>query len=160
MTLPESQACPNGYSLSYSNGDGGNPAGGAYCGLEPFVGDPGQVASLSEVNLLTFSTSHYWNRHLGCYVHNTYASQQWNDQIFLDFLPHPDKPTVLKISTEYTGLIPPTVMDTIGVPTQWAYRVALIESTPGVLVTTNLYNVGTSFLTPRRIDCPKSPTYP
>lgn len=159
MTLPESQACPDGYSLAYSNGDGGNPVGGPYCGVE-YKGDPSIVASMFSVNTVIFSTGHYWNRHLACYVHTTYSSSQWNAQIKADFQPRPNPPTTIN-SVEFTGQSPPTVTDDAGVSTQWGYRVNLLASETALPIGLYIYNVGTSFLVPRRVDCPKPyPAYP
>jgi hypothetical protein len=155
LNLPEDLACPDGWSLAYSNGSGGNPVGGAYCGAIASA----DVVGTYTVSTITYQTSHYWNRHLACYVHNAYTSAGWNlGLIGPDFQGRPNKPVSAQ-SVEFTGLTP--ITDNSGVSTQWAYRISLIGSMSTGLVTANAYNVGTSFLKPRRVDCPKPyPNYP
>ena len=155
-------ACPQGYALAYSNGDGGNPVGGAYCGVE-IIPNAAQVLAMSlDFAMMVYETSHYWNRHLACYVHLNYTSTNWNENvIYPDFIPQTSNyPTTPGVSKAYTGAS--TVTDDNGVSTEFGYRVALTSSNPvfpGVTFLT--YSVGTSYLVPRRDDCPKPyPNYP
>lgn len=155
--VPQDQACPNGFELAFSNGSAGNPAGGAYCGVSVYQSE---LASLATINDVKFSTAHYWNRHLACYLHQTYTSSQWNQNVLgPDFQNRPQKPA-LGTSIEYTGAY--NVTDGAGVSTQWAYRIYYLTYIPlGGVLTYNVYDVNTSFLVPRRVDCPKPyPNYP
>jgi hypothetical protein len=161
LSLGVDNACPNGYALAYSNGDGGNPVGGAYCGVE-IIPTAAQVASLYDVSNVIYQTSHYWNRHLACYVHNNYTSASWNENvIYPDFEPQVNNyPTTPGVAKDYVGAN--TVTENTGAQSQFGYHVALVSNVPvfpGVNYLT--YSVGTSYLVPRRIDCPKPyPNYP
>jgi hypothetical protein len=153
-------ACAQGYALAFSNGNS-NPVGGAYCGVET-IPNAAQVALSFDVAQVVYETIHYWNRHLACYVHLNYTSTNWNGNvIYPDFYPQTNNyPTTPGVSKAYTGAN--MVTDDNGVSTKFGYRVALVSSTPvfpGVTFLT--YNVGTSYLVPRRDDCPKPyPNYP
>ena len=48
-------ACPNGYVLAFSNGNGGNPNGGAYCGEDTSLTyQQILVANLIDINLVFY----------------------------------------------------------------------------------------------------------
>jgi hypothetical protein len=160
VIIDPDNACAQGYALAFSNGNS-NPVGGAYCGVET-IPNAAQVALSFDVAQVVYQTSHYWNRHLACYVHLNYTSTDWNENvIYPDFEPQVNNyPTTPGVSKAYTGAN--MVTDDNGVSTKFGYRVALASSTPvfpGVTFLT--YNVGTSYLVPRRDDCPKPyPNYP
>jgi hypothetical protein len=158
LGLPLDQACPSGWSLSFSNGNGGNPIGGAYCGVD-FSGDPSTIAMSFSVDLVRYATDHYWNRHLACYVYQSFTSNRWNTQLIgPDFLQRAVKPTS-RASIAYVGAS--MIIDNAGTSTEFGYRVALFTKLTIPALTVDTYNVGTSYLVPRRLDCPKPyPNYP
>jgi hypothetical protein len=158
LSVPFDQACPNGWSLAFSDGSGGNPIGGAYCGVD-LSGEPTQEASLVVIGAVRFRVEHYWNRHLACYVHQNYTSDRWNrDLIGPDFQSQVVKP-VTTTSIHYIGS--GTVVDSSGSSSGWGYRASLVGAVTTPLVTVNTFQVGTSYLVPQRNDCPKPyPNYP
>ena len=111
------------------------------------------------VDLVRYATEHYWNRHLACYVYQSFTSNRWNTQLIgPDFLHRAVKPTSLS-SIAYVGAS--TIIDNTGTSTEFGYRVALFKKLTIPALTVDTYNVGTSYLVPRRIDCPKPyPNYP
>ncbi|MGH3573630.1 MAG: hypothetical protein ACRDUW_17705 [Pseudonocardiaceae bacterium] len=151
-------SCPDGYVLAFSNGDGGNPVGGAYCGADTAVTTSSQVASLIEYGGVFYGTAHYWNRHLACYVHEYYTSTYWNSQVIgPDFQGQAVKPVSAK-SIAYTGA---REVSTNTGASQFGYRANFTGEINTPVFDGTFYYVGTSYLIPRRLDCPKPyPDYP
>lgn len=149
MTRPEESACPSGWSLAYTS-----TAGAPYCGVDSSANPVVGVAlwDLDAFDIISFNDSHYWARHLKCYVGTHYTNYQFDTSLIgPDFTAQAIATNNLppyRASKTYTGLS--AITDNSGASTQYAYRVALTN----VTTVARFYNVGTAYLVPRRKNCP------
>jgi hypothetical protein len=148
LTQPESSACPVGWSLDFTS-TMGKPDCEVDNTLDPTVGIA--LWDLDMFDFISYDDAHYWNRHLACYIGNKFTNFQFDTMVGVDFTAQAIATNNIppyRQSKEYTGVSP--IVDNNGVPTQYSYRVALVN----VTTVARFYNVGTAFLTPRRKNCP------
>jgi len=149
LSQPEDSACPGGWNLAFDSvAEGGAP----YCEGDGTLTSPvGLPFQLNLFDLIYFNDTHFWDRHLACYIGQKFTLETFKQLVAQDFTiqgiaAHNTPP--LGGGKIYVGLSP--IADNNNHQTEWGYRVGLRSET----FTTREFVVGTAYLVPRRPNCP------